>query len=242
MRSFLGCAVAFTGLAMFTLPAGAGEYSGPGFAADMLFAQNGGEPKPMGKIYMSRKTMRYEAGGSIVLVDLASGRAATLMPDQKMYMEMPSGQGMAPSYDEKACGDYKNGKELGAETVNGRKTIKWRCIGQKPHPGVEPADSHVWYDDKLKYWIRSVRDTGDVTELRNVVIGKQPATLFVIPDGYQQFNMVSAQQMQQQMMERQDAYMRQMQQEQEAQRRQERERQQMETMTDMMELLLQNQE
>jgi len=242
MRSFHGFAAGLMGLAMFALPAGAGDYTGPGFAADMLFAQDGGEPEPMGRIYMRRKTMRYEAGGSIVLVDLASGRVATLMPDQKMYMEMPSGQGMAPNYDEKACGDYASGRKLGSETVNGRNTTKWRCTGQKPRPGVEPSDSHVWYDDKLKFWVRSVRDAGDVTELRNVAVGKQPASLFVIPKGYQQFNMVSAQQMQQQMMDRQDAYMRQMQQEQEAQRQHEREMQQMEVMGNMMELLLKNQQ
>jgi hypothetical protein len=48
--------------------------------------------------------------------------------------------------------------------------------------------------------------------------------------------------MQQQMMDRQDAYMRQMQQEQEAQRQHEREMQQMEVMGNMMELLLKNQQ
>lgn len=242
MRRISRISLGLLGVAMIALPAGAGEYTGPGFVADMFFAQDGGSLEPMGRIYMSKSTMRYESGGSIVLVDLESGKVVTLMPDQKMYMEMPASQGMAPPAADEPCAGYKERTKQGAGTVDGRAATKWRCSGQQNTPqGMEPSDATVWFDGKLKFWVRSVRDAGDSTELRNVSVGSQPDSLFRIPEGYQQFNMVSAQQMQKEAMQRQDAYMRQMQQEQEAERQHEREMQQMETMNEMMELLLQNQ-
>jgi len=233
-------ALGLLGAVAAALPAGAGEYSGPGFAADMLFAQDGGELEPMSRIFLSKSAMRYETGGGITIMYLDSNRVVTLMPDQKMYMEMPGGASM-PTYQNKPCAGYKESKKLGAETVNGRDTVKWRCIGQNAQQGAKPSDATLWYDEALGFWIRSARDSGEISEIHNIELGRQPASLFEIPEGYQQFNMSSAQQMQQDAMQRQDAYMRQMQAEQEAQRQHEREMQQQETINNALELLLENQ-
>jgi hypothetical protein len=240
MHGIRTMALGLLGAVVAAPPAGAGEYSGPGFAADMLFAQDGGELEPMGRIFMSKSAMRYEMGGGVTIVYLDSNRAVTLMPDQKMYMKTPGGGGM-PKYQDEPCADYGESKKLGAETVNGRDTVKWRCTGQKPRQGAEPSDATLWYDEALKFWIRSARDSGEISEIRNIEVGKQPASLFEIPAGYQQFNMVSAQQMQQEAMRRQDDYMRQMRAEQEAQRQHEREMQQREAIDNALELLLENQ-
>lgn len=231
----LGASLAI--FAALSLPAGAAEYTGPGFAADMYFAEKDGRLEPMGRIYMGRSAMRFESGGAIVLVFLKTRKVVSLMPQQKMYMELPAATSPMPEYQDKPCVNYKNSKNLGAETVNGRKTGKWRCTGQIDPPAGEPTDTTVWFDGKLKFWIRDLRDTGEVTELRDIAVGKQPDSLFVIPDGYQQFNMVTGQQMMQQQQARQQELMREMTEQQRQQQEHEREMQRQEQAAEILRLL-----
>ena len=218
----LGASLAI--FAVLSPPAGAAEYTGPGFAADMYFAEKDGALEPMGRIYMGRSAMRFESGGAIVLVFLKTRKVVSLMPQQKMYMELPAATSPMPEYQDKPCVNYRNSKNLGSETVNGRKTGKWRCTGQIDPPAGEPTDTTVWFDGKLKFWIRDLRDTGEVTELRDIAVGKQPDSLFVIPDGYQQFNMVTGQQMMQQQQARQQEPMGEMTEQQRQRQQQEHER------------------
>lgn len=174
--------------------AGAAEYTGPGFAADLLAAQNGGALQPVGSIYMSRSVLRMETNDGALLIDLNSGNLVMLMPDQGMYMEMPSGTGMAPDYESEPCAAYNDREKQGTETVSGRATTKWRCLGQhKIASGPAPSDTTMWFDDTLKFWIREVRDSGETTELRNIEAGAQPDSLFKIPDGLQKLTMPTGQ-------------------------------------------------
>ena len=199
MNGFKVLAASLAVFAVLSPPAGAAEYTGPGFSADMYFAEKDGALEPMGRIYMGKSAMRFESGGAIVLVFLNTRKVVSLMPQQKMYMELPAATSPIPEYEDKPCVNYKEAENLGAETVNGRKTGKWRCTGEINPPVGEPVDTTNWFDAKLRFWVRDLRDTGEITELRNIAVGKQPDSLFVIPDGYQVFNMgAMMQQLQQQ--------------------------------------------
>ncbi|MEE8444220.1 MAG: hypothetical protein V3S44_02660 [Alphaproteobacteria bacterium] len=231
----LGASLAI--FAVLSPPVGAAEYTGPGFAADMYFAEKDGALEPMGRIYMGKTAMRFESGGAIVLVFLKTRKVVSLMPEQKMYMELPAATSPIPEYQDKPCVNYQNSEKLGSETINGRKAGKWRCTGQIYATGGESADTTNWFDDKLKFWLRDLRDSGEVTELRNIAVGKQPDSLFVIPDGYQQFNMVTGQQMMQQQQARQDGSMGQMNEQQRQQQEHELEMQRQEQAAEILRLL-----
>jgi hypothetical protein len=125
----------------------------------------------------------------------------TLMHDQKMYMEIPPEQSGWEVYEDKPCNGYADGKKLGDETVGGRKVEKWRCTGQINTPADQaPSDATTWFDRELKMEIRVAEDNGNVFEIRDVKIGRQDASMFKIPDGYQKFDMNA---MMQQMMQQQ---------------------------------------
>lgn len=190
MHRFGKLVLGFLGVMALAPAAGATEYTGPGFAADLLFAENGKKLKSIGRIYVSPSAMRVESSGGVVLVDLENGTVVVLLLEQGVYMEIPAASGMAPNYETSACGGHNDKKNQGAETVSGRATIKWRCIGQSTVvQGLEPSDTTMWFDDSLDFWVREVRDNGETKELRNIEVGAQAASLFKIPDGLSEFSM-----------------------------------------------------
>ena len=173
------------------------------FSADMYNAQSGKDLVSQGKIYMAKDKMRMEprqqsGGGGVLIVNLATQTTAMLMPGQKMYMEMPYGQGpQRQSFNffrtgdvSNACGDWQKlatnrggtCRKVGSETVNGRSTIKYE--GTK----ADGETSYVWLDPSLRFPVKWQGKNG-AGELRNINVGSQPASLFEIPAGYQKMQM-----------------------------------------------------
>jgi hypothetical protein len=77
-------------------------------------------------------------------------------------------------------------KEVGKEVLNGRQTEKWQMTMSQP--GGEAMESFQWYDPQLKIAIREELPGGAYRELRNIQIGKQPASLFQIPADYRKIS------------------------------------------------------
>ena len=180
----------------------ADNYSGPGFSGTAWFGE-GGQPEQMGTVHVDRGgfLMNIESQGQRVssLIKWDSEIVWSLMHDQKMYMEIPPEQSGWEPYEARACTGYEGGEQQGNETVNGRATEKWRCTGQTMVPqGEQPSDATVWYDPELEMEIKSVSDTGDVFEIRDIAVGGQDASMFEIPAGYKKFDMNA---MMQQMMQ-----------------------------------------
>ena len=205
MRTFI---ITFTGLlaaALIALPAGAAEYTGPGFTGEAYFAENNGPLKKSGNVYVGRAGLRIdmkaEGQSYSSLIFWNSATVVSLMHDQKMYMELPPEQSGWDIYEDKPCNGYTDGKKLGNETLNGRKVEKWRCTGPTNVPaGDQPVDATVWYDRELKMVTKTDEDDGNIFEVRNIKVGRQDASRFKIPDGYKKFD-VNA--MMQQMMQQQ---------------------------------------
>lgn len=176
------------------------------FSADMYNTLNGKDKDMVqqAKIYMVKDKLRMEPQqrgegmGGVVIVNMATQTSTVLMPQQKMYMEMPYGQGpqrQAFSFFRtgdvsNACGDWQKlpanhgatCRKVGNETVNGRNTVKYEGIK------ADGTTDYVWLDPNLRFPVKWQSKNG-AGELRNISVGSQPASLFTVPAGYQKMQM-----------------------------------------------------
>ena len=169
------------------------------FSADMTITHNTGE-KVTGKIFFSPPKNRMDMtapagkggpmGGRMSMInDPTTQTMYMIMHDKKMYMEMHANQlagpmmGHAPSapssFDPNhPCGPDATCKKVGTETVNGRVCDKWVTTDKN-------GTSTAWIDQKLWYPIKAQSSSGETLELTNVKEGRQDASLFQPPAGYQ---------------------------------------------------------
>jgi hypothetical protein len=70
----------------------------------------------------------------------------------------------------------------GNELVDGRDTEKWQSV-MTGNDG-RPIHSFQWYDSVLNTAIRHQMPGGNIRELKNIRIGEQPESLFVVPEGF----------------------------------------------------------
>jgi hypothetical protein len=68
------------------------------------------------------------------------------------------------------------------ENINGRDTERWiRTISR---PDGSTVSSYQWYDPQLEISIKESLPGGYVRELKNIIVKKQNAELFIVPQGY----------------------------------------------------------
>ena len=175
------------------------------FSADLVDTHKDGNPT-QAKIYFAKDKMRVESsggnnrnGGGAFIMNLATQTSTVLMPQQHMYMEMPTkaSGGQRVSYNffrtgdvENACGDWlqlgsnKGGSchKVGNETVNGRSTVKYEGTNSSAETNT------FWLDPKLRFPVKW-QDKNNSGELRNIQEGSQPASLFEPPAGYTKMDM-----------------------------------------------------
>jgi hypothetical protein len=181
------------------------------FSADMVPLSAAHPDIQPSKIYVAGTKMRMEqeGGKGTVLVDSAADTAFILMPQQKMYMDAKA-MGRAtqmfkpldpnnpcPRWEELAKETKHDDatwtcKRIGSEAVNGRSTVKYEATSSKGEV------AHAWIDPQLKFMVKTDDSKGGGMELRNIKVGAQPDTLFVIPADYQKMDM---QEMMQRMMQ-----------------------------------------
>lgn len=168
-----------------------GIASAQDFSADMVSL--GG--LTTSKMFVAKEKTRTEmqAGGqqSITITRIDKNVVWILMPEQKTYME----QSLKPEKPEKpeniaATTDKMPGeveqKRLGTETVDGRKTEKYRTVYTE---GNKKTTTFQWVDTDLGYPIKMAVEDEDgkvmvLMEYKNLKLGKQPDALFEIPEGY----------------------------------------------------------
>lgn len=171
----------------------------------MVDTSKGSAAERRAKIYATKDKMRFEpetqgAHNAAVIVDFSTHMTDVLMPERKMYMEMPQGQGpgtqqwsrdlFRPRNLDDACSEWvklpqnKGGscKNLGSETVNGRSTVKFEGTNSKGETG------YAWVDKKIAFPIKW-EGKNATWELQNIKEGSQPSSLFEIPTDYQKFQM-----------------------------------------------------
>jgi Domain of unknown function (DUF4412) len=171
------------------------------FSADYVDTSEG-KSTNKAKIYATKDKMRIEPEGSqggAMIVNFSVHNSYGLMPEQKMYMEFPQGQGpgsqwsrklFRPSDVENSCVEWlklaanRGGtcKKVGNETINGRSTVKFEGTDAKGKTG------YAWVDRKIGFPVKW-QEQNDTWELHNIKEGSQPASLFEVPSGYQKFQM-----------------------------------------------------
>jgi hypothetical protein len=156
-----------------------------------------------GKIYVGKDKTRIEgmgqgSHGGAVIVNYATQTSDVLMPERKMYMEMPVGHGLAQQRVnfirlldvDNACDQWlklnnkNNGTchKVGNATVDGRSTVEYEATSSNGETG------HVWLDKSLHFPIKW-QGKDSTFQLQNIKEGAQPASLFEIPSDYQKFQM-----------------------------------------------------
>jgi hypothetical protein len=185
-------------LAFCSLPVLAQEFS-----ADMV------RLKPPGtvtsKVYVRGDKMRFEATGqqqhsSVAIIDLATRTSLMILADNKTYVKSPPGRMSAsiPFFlvtdPEHACSAWEKSVDqpgtctkVGEESINGRSTVKYKGTAGNGDNG------YVWVDRNLKF---VVKWEGEKTaaELQNIQEGAQASSLFMVPAGYEMFDLAAAQQ------------------------------------------------
>ena len=171
------------------------------FSAEVVDSHKQGTTS-QSKIYFSKDKIRFDSRDAnspgAFIMNLSNQSMTILMPQQRMYMEMPADAQeqrnmfsfFKTSDVENACGDWlklannKGGSchKLGNETVNGRDTVKYEGTNSKGEA------SQVWLDPKLRFPVKWQGTSGS-GELRNIQEGSQPASLFAIPAGYTKMDM-----------------------------------------------------
>ena len=123
-----------------------------------------------------------------------------LLPETKTFVELTkAGQPLTPG-DENLSDTSPDRllhtdpiattyQKIGAETVNGRTTQKYRAVVNSPtDTNVTGNETLIWVDEALQMPIKSETKSSDgkrvTTELTDISLEVEPA-LFRVPDGYQ---------------------------------------------------------
>ena len=140
-----------------------------------------------------RREMVVEGGDKMIMITRPDKKVAwTLMPAEKMYMEMSMAE--AQKQDQSDPSQFKIEQTIvGTETLNGVNTTKSKIImttakGEKMGGFMWVTQENIMVKmdaiaidkkDKMRF----------KTELTNLKVGKQDAKLFEIPAGYEKMGM-----------------------------------------------------
>ena len=142
-----------------------------------------------------RREMVTDGGDKMIMIMRPDKKLAwTLMPSEKMYMEMSLAQ--AATRDNTDPLQYQIEQTVvGPDTVNGVKTTKSKIIMTGPKG--DKLGGFMWMTKEnimVKMDAIAIEKNQKMrfkTELTNLKIGKQDAALFEIPDGYSKMGMPS---------------------------------------------------
>lgn len=146
-----------------------------------------GQPQQTSKLYFSNNRWRIEssaAGKSVTTIFRADKQVIwTLLPEQKVYTEMPLKPQDVLNQGKKMPGEYQR-KLLGKETVNGILCDKY-LISYKTEGKTQSVYS--WIDGDMAVKTMAV-DGSWSNELKDIVKGRQKDPLFNPPAGYRKMS------------------------------------------------------
>jgi hypothetical protein len=134
-----------------------------------------------------RTELKADGRSMVILADPAAHSQVVLMPSEKMYMQMPIGQGpvklppAGPTDPTNPCSAASGNTDCVKgpnETINGYPTVRWDYTSQ------EGVRTRAWISPTLRFAIKTTDDNGGALEFSDIAEGPQPASLFTIPAGY----------------------------------------------------------
>ncbi len=123
---------------------------------------------------------------AIIIIRLDEDIAWTLIPSEKLYMEMPIDlKDVNPLMRE---GDAVKRERIGTETIDGHPTVKEKVTLKEPDGNTSTA--YFWQATDIGWPIqaRAVDGSWRYT-FRDVRQGRQDPSLFEVPEGYQKMTM-----------------------------------------------------
>jgi hypothetical protein len=155
------------------------------YSADRIMETEAGTFE--GKVYAAKDKERSETNmrnmQSVMILRRDKQIGYMLMPSQKMYQQMDFAKAQQQSGKQPA--DDVTITEVGAETVEGQSTTKYKLIMKDGSAG-----GFMWFTKdgilmKMDTVVKNGRDKSRMTvTLRNVKIGSQDPSLFEVPAGY----------------------------------------------------------
>ena len=151
-----------------------------------------------GTMYFGGAKMRTEltADGQnmILLIDPAAKSQYMLMPSEKVYMQMPIGQGpitvpvAGPSDPTNPCGGGSGNTDCvrgSRESVSGYDVVRWEYVS------AEGVKTRAWVSTRLRFTVKLEDDDGSSSEISGITEGPQAASLFGIPAGYKKMDVAA---------------------------------------------------
>lgn len=182
IRSFIGMLLSLVALLL------TGEVLAAEFSAQVLTRFQGEETR--GKVYVKGNRIRQEfpsgGGAKIIIYNADTKLAWMIMPERKMYLEMPITEEITRSLMH-AAKDQGQMNPLGSETVNGYSTNKYETAfrlngGELRH--------HIWVAKKLGLIIKvESLDKTFSREYREIKEGEVPEAMFAPPVDYQKMHL-----------------------------------------------------
>lgn len=166
------------------LVAGSSVVFAQSFSADVVFKSD--KEVTTGKMYAAAQKMRMDMQGMITITRLDKKLVWMIMPEEKMYMEMPIRPGNYVPSAEAMEGEVER-VLIGSDTVDGKAASKYRVTvsteGKK--------DSfYQWMATDSGFPVKmAALDDSWSQEYRNLVIGEPAAALFEPPAGYTKMSM-----------------------------------------------------
>ncbi len=171
-------------------------FAGKPYSAEQVVSTPGG-PEMVSRIFVGGEDRwRVETGGQpqATIVRLDRKVMYTVLPDAKMYYEMPMSEGEAsPAYGPSPQGKVVR-KLLGKEAVDGHPTSKYRVTVTSA--AQKPTVFYEWLSQELGVPLRmEAADKSWSMEYRKVKIGLQDPKLFEVPAGFRRLSVPNVPQM-----------------------------------------------
>jgi hypothetical protein len=156
------------------------------FSADIISSANG--QVFYGKIFTSGGKVRMEAQGAINIVRPDKKLVWVIMPEQRMYMEMPLDVKNMLVGSTKVANEQT--RELVAkDNIDGKEVSKYKVVYDS---GNKKETLYMWVLEESDIPIKTLSEDGSWSiEYKNVKIGNVSADLFSMPSGYEKLSMGS---------------------------------------------------
>jgi len=160
--------------------------AGPEFSADMVSTTKAGTVT--GKIYVSKDKTRVEMSKSISISRIDKKVVWVLMPEQKMYTENQLKPEQLTATPDKMPGEVER-TMIGPEKLDGKNVVKYKITYTESKKKVVIWQ---WILPDTSFPVKTANEDGSATtEFKNLKTGKQPDSLFEIPEGYQKMSMTN---------------------------------------------------
>ena len=160
------------------------------FSADQVHLDSKGKIKNTWKFYKSINKIRFEMNtpwgkGKMVNIILEDKKINyTIFPEKKVYVQNVLKDEDLQTFQQFNKGNLKE-KKLGVEKVNGYKCTKKQVETTNNIMGMKMKIKMViWSSSKFPMPLRTKTEKGEISEIRNIKIGRQSAKLFKVPAGY----------------------------------------------------------